>query len=829
MFFRHLCFLSFLALGAVTLLPATFGTAQSAHAQTASTPATDNKTIRSQLEKHKAALDIIEKSLNGDAMTGEQLQAARAQISPLTDAVQQGIADIAPRIAATKARLDQLGPKPKEGDPAESPEVANERAEKEATYSEFLETERLGKVNLVQAEQLMTELSDKRRALFQRQIFGRTTSIANPELWFSVVTAIPQEMMSVRGLISDWLRQIRDNATLGSFILFGLALLLWFGLFAGKPLLAGKLIKRDPDIDSPAPQKKLLAAVGVFLLRSVPIAIGAAVVYSVLLETSLLPERMLPVLRTFLMLTFVFAAISALSDAVLAPSIRSWRLMAITDASASRLHYYIMLIVLVAFAGKITESFYQALNVALPISVASRGAFSLAVAGILLTLLLHFAIVGKTDEENLAVFNAMESEAGGPLRMIAWLLIIAIVGTALFGYIALSSFLVDQGIWVTVLYVVLRLALSVIEIFLSAGSNARYFLLLQANTGLSRGSLEQIAVLVNGVLRIFLIFNVVMLALVPWGIESFDYAALSKSAFFGFNVGGITISVSTIILAVGLFAFGFAATRLFQRWLDSTYLPVTKLDAGLRNSIKTGVGYVGIIFTGFATLNFVGISLDKITTLAAALSVGIGFGLQAIVNNFVSGLILLWERPIRVGDLVVVGDGEGHVRRINVRSTEILTSDRTTIIVPNSNLISGVVRNRVRGDRMGRIVIALPVNRGVDPDELAAVVKKCALDHREIASAPAPAVLFKKIGESTLDFELVCFVEEIEVASRVSSELHFAIFRTLREAGIISLPSPTTIQIKGLEPVTDSINALSGKRTPPRSPVQDGEDETHSG
>ena len=163
--------------------------------------------------------------------------------------------------------------------------------------------------------------------------------------------------------------------------------------------------------------------------------------------------------------------------------------------------------------------------------------------------------------------------------------------------------------------------------------------------------------------------------------------------------------------------------------------------------------------------------------MAGALSVGIGFGLQSIVNNFVSGLILLWERPIRVGDLVVVGDGEGYVRRINVRATEIETFDRSTVIVPNSNLISGVVRNRVRSDRTGRVIVPVRVPRTADPVRAAEMIADCALAHAEVMSEPPPRVLFKKIGDTSLEFDLVCFVDEIEVAGRVSGGLMFRVWR----------------------------------------------------
>jgi potassium-dependent mechanosensitive channel len=262
-----------------------------------------------------------------------------------------------------------------------------------------------------------------------------------------------------------------------------------------------------------------------------------------------------------------------------------------------------------------------------------------------------------------------------------------------------------------------------------------------------------------------------------------------RAVFFGFSVGDVTISLSSILIAALLFTGVFIITRVIQRWLDNTFLPATDLDAGLRNSIRTAAGYVGIITAGVLAFTYLGLSLERVTIVAGALSVGIGFGLQSIVNNFISGLILLWERPIRVGDLVVVGDGEGYVRRINVRSTEIQTYDRSTLIVPNSNLISGIVRNRVRNDRVGRVLVSVPVPRATDPDLVAEIMRRCALAHREVMSEPAPRVIFKKATENTIDFDLVCFVDDIDAAARVSSDLYFDIFRELRKASAPPAPS----------------------------------------
>src|SRR6476660_2868241 len=226
-----------------------------------------------------------------------------------------------------------------------------------------------------------------------------------------------------------------------------------------------------------------------------------------------------------------------------------------------------------------------------------------------------------------------------------------------------------------------------------------------------------------------------------------------RAAFFGITVGGFTISLSSVADAIVLFGVVYGATRGVQYWLETRYLPHTHLDIGLRNAIKTSFGYVGFIVAVALALGYLGLSLDKIAIVAGALSVGIGFGLQSIVNNFVSGLILLWERPIRVGDLVVVGDGEGYVRRINVRATEIETFDRSTVLVPNSNLISGVVKNRVRSDRTGRVIAPVSVPRTADPVRAAEIITECARAHAEVLKEPPPRVLFKKIGEAWFEFD----------------------------------------------------------------------------
>ena len=221
--------------------------------------------------------------------------------------------------------------------------------------------------------------------------------------------------------------------------------------------------------------------------------------------------------------------------------------------------------------------------------------------------------------------------------------------------------------------------------------------------------LAQIAVVVQGVARLALIVIAAAAVLEPWGVQSQDWFSSLRAAYFGFAVGGVTLSLSSMLAAAIVFGVALFATRLVQSWLSDRLLPETRFDPGVSNSISTIFGYVGGAVAVLLAASQIGLDMQRLAIVAGALSVGIGFGLQSIANNFVSGLILLWERSIRVGDLVVVGADQGFVRRINARATEIETFDRATLIVPNSNFVTNVVKNWVHTDRIGRIIVAINV------------------------------------------------------------------------------------------------------------------------
>ncbi|MGB6174739.1 MAG: mechanosensitive ion channel domain-containing protein, partial [Methylocella sp.] len=291
------------------------------------------------------------------------------------------------------------------------------------------------------------------------------------------------------------------------------------------------------------------------------------------------------------------------------------------------------------------------------------------------------------------------------------------------------------------------------------------------------------------------------LVVAPWGLQSSDLSIDFGAAFFGFKVGEVTISPFSIIIAIGIFTLAFAAFHAVLQWMDSKLLPRMNFDLGLRNSIRTSLGYVGFVIAAGLALSYLGLNFEKLAIVAGALSVGIGFGLQSIVNNFVSGLILLWERAVRVGDWIVVGGDQGFVRRINVRATEIETFDRAQVIIPNSSLVTGVVTNLVRNDRTGRIVIPLTVAGSADPDKVREVLWSAAKANQLVLTMPAPQVLFTGMSASALNFELRAYVGDVETMFRVKSDLHFAIFKRFKEEKFFDAPGAdaTKIEIGGFD------------------------------
>ena len=295
------------------------------------------------------------------------------------------------------------------------------------------------------------------------------------------------------------------------------------------------------------------------------------------------------------------------------------------------------------------------------------------------------------------------------------------------------------------------------------------------------GAREALAPLLGG---IFLVVGSVPVFALIWGSSPADLATGWSKIMGGVSLGGIRVSPGGILTFAVVFGLGYLLTRWIQGAVRSQILPRTKLDKGAQNATVSGLGYVGIFLAALFAINSAGLDLSNLALVASALSVGIGFGLQTVVQNFVAGIILLVERPISVGDWVEAGGQQGIVQNISVRSTRIKTFDQTDVIVPNSDLISQSVTNWTRGNSRGRIIVKVGVAYGSDTRKVEKILREIAEDQPTVLIDPAPAVLLTNFGADSLDFEIRCILSDISGGVGVASEMRHQITQRFTAEGI---------------------------------------------
>lgn len=287
---------------------------------------------------------------------------------------------------------------------------------------------------------------------------------------------------------------------------------------------------------------------------------------------------------------------------------------------------------------------------------------------------------------------------------------------------------------------------------------------------------------------ILFVLTVPIVAII-WGVSAERIVDGILALKNGVAVGQVQVSFGSVMTFAITFLLGYALTRWLQRVLHFAVLDRLRIEAGARAAVLTGFGYLGLTLSALLAITTAGLDLSSLAFIAGALSVGVGFGLQSVVANFVSGIILLIERPIKVGDWVQIGDYSGHVRRVAFRSTHIETFDRHEVIIPNSDLISGSVTNLTYGGSMGRIILPLGVAYGSDVERARQVLLEVMAANDRVLDDPAPTVVLDSLGDSAINLQAMCFVGDVNRRLGVRSDLYFAMLSALNAADI-SIPFP---------------------------------------
>ncbi|KMO32735.1 hypothetical protein VQ03_26005 [Methylobacterium tarhaniae] len=638
------------------------------------------------------------------------------------------------------------------------------------------------------AEDLLNRVTEARRSLFARRLLATSPSPLTPTFWSELLDrAVPQvgERMAelgARATDNAW-----DEDFLGLAVILILALAIsWIFRAVGRRLARRwrRFVERAGIGPRRAAAIHALIDLGVMV---VPVPLALALLLLLNDDTDLSPGSLDSLFVRFLAAVAGVLLGTGILRAMVAPRDPAVRLLAVGDRAARTIHRTGTAMLMIYAAALVFAEFTVMAHLGVAIGEAATILAVLACCALLAGALVRLAHAPPPGEDEAAAMAAA-SPVGflGALAPVAWAVTAAAIACVLLGLTALGAFLVGR-LLVTGVLVALGWILLICVDALSVGAedvarSARLTGLCRTFT-LRPETLALASIAASGLLHALVVGAMVFVVIGPWSLAHGELNPF-QDAFLGTTVADLRGWVGAAGLALIVFGSGLLATRLATGWLDRRFLPHTRLDSGARYSVITVVGYGGLALTLVVALGQLGVNPQSLTVIAGALSVGIGFGLQSIVSNFVSGLIVLAERPIRVGDLVTVKGEEGRVRKISVRSTLIATGDRTDLVVPNTDLITSIVRNKTLTDDTQRLRVPLLLDKETDIEVLHEILLKVVERHPNVAAHPAPSALLMRIGEHGLEYEVRCFLVDLAASDATRSELNTIWLTLFRRAGI---------------------------------------------
>ncbi|WP_194789863.1 DUF3772 domain-containing protein [Pseudomonas sp. UFMG81] len=641
------------------------------------------------------------------------------------------------------------------------------------------------------ARDLSTQIVNLRRSLFNSQITSRAASPLSPAFWSSLIRPTDDDvarLRDLRGEAADAMASAFSAEHRWLFISALVAAVLVWTLVRRllERLLAYAMVRWLPE--GRLRRSALALSVSLATLGTIS---GSVSLLRWGLESSAELGTDLASLTNHVLALVVFSAfISGLGRAMLMLQRPSWRLPPIADEVASALGWFPKVLALTLMVLLTQERINSVIGTSLALTLATNGLTALVVS-----LLFVAALVRYRRAHRLHDLERPKGLTGLiPFVIVVW--VVAILLTLLAGYLTLAYFLTAKLLWISVVttcaYLLVTVFGDLCETLLSPRQPGG--LALASALGLQQRHQAQASTILAGIGRTLLLFAAALLVFMPSGTSPGELL-LSLADWDGTGgkvLGNLNIVPQDILLAVAIFIGGWFAIRVVKRWLSERLLPETDMDAGMRASLVTLVGYLGFLFLAMLVMSTLHINLTSLTWVVSALSVGIGFGLQQIVQNFISGLILLTERPVKVGDWVSLAGVEGDIRRINVRATEIQMSDRSTVIVPNSQFISQNVRNVTMANALGVVGITLTLPLETDPAKVREVLLAAYHEHESILDAPATSVTFKDLTSSGMVIGVSGYVASPRQVSGTRSDLLFTILGRLRDEGI-ALSSPASM------------------------------------
>ncbi|MBN02815.1 DUF3772 domain-containing protein [Ponticaulis sp.] len=644
--------------------------------------------------------------------------------------------------------------------------------------------------NLDEIDRLQSEIDDLRRREFYKGLVERGPMLVSPSIWSDAFSGFGEKY----GALTEGgtpVLELQSDEPISRLTWLQVGAVLVLALLFAIPVrryLNQKIVKPLGDDDRTGALSAVVGLVRAFI-RALPSLLGLFALYHATAMISLgsdvlrFADQKLWIVPAILILLEAVSRIFMSSRAPLPPfNMDSRRMSGLVTT---------LILAMVSVVG-VDHILHAEINLFAGVEDAElirRGIVAILLAG----LVFFTARVWKSEKTDAAA----EDDEGSPLLVdnrafaipgvirtgLTFLSVVSLAG-ALFGYEALAHFVMTRVVLIGGLLLLALIARAALKQIALVVTGRVFRSKLSSETGA-----DLIDFWVSLFVDILVIAAIAPIALLLVGLEWEVVRRILTTMATGFSIGPVRISVIQILIAIAVFVVLVMLTRFVQRTAEKRVLSRLRVDQGIQTSLKTLIGYVGLVIAFITGVSMLGFDLSSLAIIAGALSVGIGFGLQSIVNNFVSGLILLFERPIKVGDWVVTSSGEGIVKKISVRSTEIETFERSSILVPNSELIANSVTNWTHKNRLGRVNIPVGVSYNEDPDRIIALLESIPAKLDDVLEVPEPQVLFMGFGDSSLDFELRVFIADVQKSIITRSKVRVEIFKLFRDENV-EIPFP---------------------------------------
>ncbi|VVO38568.1 hypothetical protein PS726_05578 [Pseudomonas fluorescens] len=723
-----------------------------------------------------------------------QLENSQDQMQVLIQEIERLSTSLLPGQAQLQAQLNVLGPVPLDENAQVTTAITSQRdtlSEQKNKIDSQLKTLAALKTS---AAELITQIASIRRSLLEAEVTQQTSSILNPGFWSPLFDLPIEDRQRFSALIEQLEATHRAAWQPGQRAITAALLLLALVIWTVGRNLAGRVLAWLCFHRMPAGRLRrsslALASVMATLLTA-----GIALQLLHFAGTRQLPyPPQLDDLAQYLeKLAYTCVLITGLSRALLSTKHPSWRLPDIADRVALAMEPYPRLLASLLLVLVTLVQMSNVTGMSAEVVLFGRGIVALVVALVIGALLLR---VNKTRRDLIAAGENPEGVTtfAGLIYTFTGAAVVVSLFALLIGYVTMARFITYELVWIFIIFAGFYLLAQVYQdtcdyVFSPRQPTGKA---IKQLLGIGNPRLEQICTVMSGAGRaILMLIGVIALFVGGVGTTLGQLVTGTVAILGGEGLRKLNIVPDNLMHALLTLMIGVYLIRTLRRWLDNEFLPKTEMAPGMCASLSTlfaNIGYVSVVLLTLASL---GIKWTNLAWIVSALSVGIGFGLQEIVKNFISGLILLTERPVKVGDLISISGVEGDIRRINVRATEIQLADRSIMIVPNSHLISQNLRNvTLGGSAQGVVILELMFPLNIDPELVQNLLMDTYTEHESILDKPAPFLRFSQLKPEGITLTITGYVGSPRTVGAIKSELLFEILKRLGAAGIELARSP---------------------------------------